>query len=82
MLHHAAKHLRNILAHMHVHQQLQDTTITVIVCWADRMEIRFPSLYILEDSHTQQPMDDLNVHSMVGESVQQFSAVDFLTACV
>lgn len=64
-----------------VHQQLRDAAITAIVCWAAWAEIRFPSFYFSEDSHTQtQPTGD--VICVVGESVQQASAVDFLTVRV
>lgn len=34
-------------------QQLQEMiTQTVIICWAGRMEIRFPPLYFLDESHS------------------------------
>lgn len=66
--------------HMHAHevcQQLQDRGLNVTVCWADWMEIRFPLVFILEDSHThkQRVMVMCTVWS-----VQQTSAVHFLTA--
>lgn len=58
-------------------QQLQDTTTwTVVICWAEWAEIKFPPLYFLDESLTHTLVGDHNMRSVVGHRIQpNFPAV-------